>query len=58
VTRPQPSTLVAGLALALVGVVLELDARGDLALGVGALAPIACAVIGAILLAGGLSRRP
>jgi hypothetical protein len=37
--------------------VLLLDRIGTLDLGFAALAPIACAVIGGILLATGLSRR-
>jgi hypothetical protein len=37
--------------------VVLLDRIGTLDLGFAALAPIACAVIGGILLANGLSRR-
>jgi hypothetical protein len=49
-------SLVAGLALVAFGVVLLLDRTGTLRLSVAATAPIACAVVGAILLASGLSR--
>jgi hypothetical protein len=49
--------LVAGLALAALGVVLLLDASDDVELSFGSFAPIATAAMGAILLALGLSRR-
>ena len=54
--RPDPTSLVAGLALAAFGVVLLLDASGTIALNFAALAPLACAVVGVILLASGLTR--
>lgn len=50
-------SLVAGLVLVIFGVVLLLDRNGTLALSIGAMAPIAFAVVGAILLVTGLSRR-
>lgn len=50
-------SLVAGLVLVLFGVVLLLDRSGTLRLTFGTMAPMAFAVIGAILLATGLSRR-
>jgi hypothetical protein len=50
-------TLVAGLVVCALGVVLLLDARGAVDLGIAALAPLACAVVGAVLVASGLSRR-
>ena len=50
-------SLVAGLALVAFGVVLLLDRTGTLRLSFAATAPIAFAVVGAILLASGLSRR-
>ena len=40
------------------GGVLLLDAVGELDLTFGSLAPVACAAMGATLLALGLSRRP
>lgn len=55
--RPDVPTLVAGLALLVLGGLLMLDAQGTVALRLGALAPIACAAVGAVLLASGLSRR-
>ena len=54
--RPDPTSLVAGLALAAFGVVLLLDATGALDLRFAVLAPLACAVVGAILLTAGLTR--
>ena len=55
--RPDVPSLVAGLAITGLGAVLLLDQVGTLDLGFAALAPIACAVIGGILLANGLTRR-
>jgi hypothetical protein len=55
--RPDLPLLVAGLALAVLGGLLLLDSQGALALRLATLAPIACAAVGAILLASGLSRR-
>ncbi len=52
--RPDPVALVAGLAIAAFGVVLLLDGSGTLDLRFGAIAPITCAVVGAIL----LDQRP
>jgi hypothetical protein len=57
VPRPDVPSLVAGLAITGLGTVLLLDQMGTLDLGFAALAPIAFAVIGGILLATGLSRR-
>ena len=54
---PDPTALVAGVVLIALGVVLALDAAGAIDLTFAALAPIACAAVGAILLASGLSRR-
>ena len=55
--RPDVPTLVAGLALLALGGLLLLDSQDVIELRLGALAPIVCAAIGAILLASGLSRR-
>ncbi len=55
--RPDVPALVAGLVLIGFGVVLALDATGAIDLTFAALAPIACAAVGAVLLASGLSRR-
>ncbi len=49
--------LVAGIVVAAFGVVLLLDAGGQIHLRYAALAPIAAFTAGAILLAAGLSRR-
>jgi hypothetical protein len=57
VARPDPVSLVAGVAIAAYGVLLLLDRSGDLNLQFGSIAPITCAVVGAILLASGLTRR-
>ncbi len=54
---PDFATLVAGLALTVLGGLLLLDSQGTLELTLGALAPIACAAVGAVLLASGLTRR-
>ena len=50
-------SLVAGLVIAAFGVVLLLDRTGTLRLTFGAMAPMAFAVLGAILLVSGLTRR-
>jgi hypothetical protein len=49
-------SLVAGLALVAVGCVLLLDRLDVVALEFGAVGPIVLAVIGAVVLASGLSR--
>ncbi len=58
--RPDLTSLVAGIAVASVGVLLLLDELDHLDLGFGWAAPALLAVIGAILLAAGLEgpRRP
>jgi hypothetical protein len=48
--------LVSGVAVVALGAVLLLDAAGAFELRFVTLAPIACAAVGAILLASGLSR--
>jgi hypothetical protein len=55
--RIDPLSLVAGLVLVAFGAVLLLDRTTALKLTFGAVAPMAFAVVGAILLASGLSRR-
>lgn len=54
---PEVATLVAGIATILIGALLLLDSQGAVDLTLGALAPIACGAVGAVLLASGLSRR-
>jgi hypothetical protein len=48
---------VAGLSIAVLGVVLALDQAGVLDLRFAALGPLVCAALGAILLASGLAKR-
>jgi len=55
--RPDGPSLVAGLSILLLGLVLLLDHAGVLDLHFAAFGPIACAVLGAILLASGLAKR-
>jgi hypothetical protein len=55
--RPDPPSLVAGIAIALFGVVLLLDGLEVLDLRLAALGPLVCAIAGSILLASGLARR-
>lgn len=55
--RPDPASLVGGVALVAFGAVLLSAELGALDLGFGSLAPIALAAMGAILFALGLSRR-
>lgn len=50
-------SLVAGLVLVAFGVVLLLDRSGSLRLTFATTAPMACAVVGVILLVSGLGRR-
>lgn len=50
-------SLVAGLAIVVLGGVLLLDRLDVLTLRFAALGPLACAVLGAVLLATGLVRR-
>jgi len=54
---PDPTSLVAGIAVIALGVLLLLDASGTLDLRFAVLAPVACAAMGAILLASGMTRR-
>jgi hypothetical protein len=55
--RPDLASLVAGLAVALFGILVLLDDQGTLDLSFALFAPVACAATGAILVAAGLSRR-
>jgi hypothetical protein len=57
VRRPDPTALVAGLAVLVLGAVLLADSAGALDLSFAAFAPLALAAMGATLLASGLSRR-
>ena len=53
---PDLTSVVAGIALIAFGGVLLADALGAFSLTFEAFGPIACAVVGAILLAAGLGR--
>ena len=55
--RPDLPSLVAGAVIALLGLVLLLDRLDVLDLRFAALGPLACAALGAILLASGFARR-
>ncbi len=55
--RPDRLLLVAGSVLAAFGVVLLLDRTATIELSFGSMAPMAFAVVGAVLLATGLTRR-
>jgi hypothetical protein len=54
--RPDIPALVAGLVVLALGGVLMLNGLDAIDLSLEAYAPIACAALGAILLANGLSR--
>jgi hypothetical protein len=54
--RPDVTSLVAGGCVLALGVVLLLDATSAIDLRLGAFVPLACAAIGAILLASGMTR--
>jgi hypothetical protein len=53
---PDLTSVVAGVCIAGLGVLLLLDATGTLDLRFAVLAPAACAALGAILVASGMSR--
>ncbi len=55
--RADPPTLVAGLAVLVLGAVLAGDSAGAFELSFAAFAPLVLAAVGATLLASGLSRR-
>ena len=55
--RPNTASLVSGLALLALGILLVLDAQGTLDLGFAYVGPALLGVVGATLLASGLSSR-
>jgi hypothetical protein len=57
VRRADPVSLVAGAGIALLGGLLLAYQLDAVDLGFGVLGPVCLAVLGAILLASGLSRR-
>lgn len=54
--RPDVTSLVAGGCVLALGMVLLLDATGAIDLRLGAFVPLACAAIGTILVASGMTR--
>ena len=50
-------SLTAGVGVAALGTLLLLDQAGTIDMSFAAVAPIVCAVVGAILLASGLGRN-
>ncbi len=55
--RPNIASLFSGLALLALGILLVLDAQGTVELGFAYVAPALLGVVGATLLASGLSSR-
>jgi hypothetical protein len=55
--RPDPPSLVSGLALIGLGTVLLLDRLETIEVGFGVFGPLMLAVVGGIVLSLGLSRR-
>ena len=55
--RPDLPSLVAGIGFVVLGAVLLADALDAIHLTFGAFAPLACFLVGDILLAAGLTRR-
>jgi hypothetical protein len=55
--RPDLPSLVAGFGLVVLGAVLLADALDAIDLSLGAFAPLACFLVGDVLLAAGLTRR-
>jgi hypothetical protein len=58
VNRPDLPSLAAGAGVIALGILLLLDRTGAIDLGFSVLAPVVCAVLGATLLASGMTRRP
>lgn len=57
-TRASLTSLVAGFALVALGVLLVLDTAGSIHLGFAYAAPAVVALLGFVLIAGGLEARP
>jgi hypothetical protein len=55
--RPDLPSLVAGFGLVVLGAVLLGDALDAIDLSFGAFVPLACFLVGDVLLAAGLTRR-
>jgi hypothetical protein len=56
-SRPDLASFVAGVGLVIFGAVLLADAADLIDLSFAALAPLACFLVGDVLLATGLTRR-
>jgi hypothetical protein len=54
--RTDVVSLTAGIGVALLGILLLLDQTGALDVTFAAIVPLACAVVGSILLVSGLTR--
>jgi hypothetical protein len=54
--RPDVTSLVAGGCVLALGAVLLFDATGAIDLRLGAFVPLACAAVGVILVASGMTR--
>jgi hypothetical protein len=54
--RADITSLVSGVCVIALGVLLLLDANGTLDLSFAVLGPVACASLGAMLLASGMTR--
>jgi hypothetical protein len=55
--RLEIGPFIAGLGIALIGVLALLDSQDVISLSFGVLGPMVCGVLGATLLAIGLTRR-
>jgi hypothetical protein len=55
--RPDLPSVVAGFGLVVLGAVLLADALDAIDLGFAAFVPLACFLVGDVLLAAGLTRR-
>ena len=57
ISKPSLTGVAGGLGFVVLGVLLLLDATGDIDLGFGVLAPICLALAGAVLVIAGLTRE-
>lgn len=55
--KPDAATFLSGLSILALGTVLLLDQAGRISLDFGSLAPVVLAVLGLVLLVGGLAKR-
>ena len=54
--KPSLTGIAGGLGFVVLGVLLLLDAGGDVDLGFGVLVPVCLALLGAVLIVSGLSK--